>query len=559
VLQRLGSVKQLIVIARSSSFSFIGKQVDAREIGQRLAARYLVEGTLQRADDRIRVTAQLIDAQTGEQLRSLSFDRRLHDIFDLQDDIAGQVAAALQVQLLGADLNRVDRSHTTSLNVYLHYLDAVASMNRWTVKDAEHGAAELEQAVKIDPTFALAYAELARARWLIRFLRASRDKGGNSESLPLVNKALALDPNLGEAYAIRGVLQSDPKAAESDFRKALELAPNYGPAYEFYAEALHDDLQRPEEALAMIERAILIDPVAPRNLYMKGLYLSLDKDQDTEAEQWFLRALAVGPDFPPANARLAELRWSRGEVAEAVKLIERAMRADPQAYWIREIACSLYLDLGDRRAAGSVAVGLPAESQAAVVLASYDNHLRQAPVHRSDLIIGAWPLDFAYWVAVDAAARESGTVAPTIDWLSKEVRFKVNPMGIRLADDIDFAAAFTLADLYKAHKDTAAFTHLLDALKAWVEINDTPPGLGHATIEMLVGHPAAALDFLAAEIRRQHLGVWWTLERNPLWAELRHDPRFVAEIALERERVAKQRKMVDAMRASGEIPRRGGL
>ena len=308
VLQRLGSVKELLVIARSSSFAFSGQQIDARDIGHRLAARYLVEGTVQHADDRLRVTAQLIDAQTGRQLRSLSFDRQLKDIFDIQDDIAGQVAAALEVQLMGADLNRVDRTRSTSLDAYLGYMRAESLLNRWTVADADRAATELERAITLDPGFALGYAELARAKWLAHWLRTSSTRDG-TPLLGLIDKALALDPQLGEAHSIRGHLRNsaDPKGAAADFRRGLELAPNYGPGYEMYAEALHGALGRPQEAMAMIERSMLIDPIAPRGYYMKGLYLWLDRGAAEEAQHWMLKALEVGPEFPPALARLGAI------------------------------------------------------------------------------------------------------------------------------------------------------------------------------------------------------------------------------------------------------------
>ena len=197
------------------------------------------------------------------------FPRRIGDIFELQDDIAAQLAATLQVQLLGADMHRVDRSRNTSLDAYLSYLDAQERLNRWTVADAEQGIIDLEHAIKIDPTFALAYAELARARHLHDWLRTG-ENAGRTDVLPLLDKALALDPHLGEAYAMRGFLQADFKAADADFRKAIELAPNYGPGYQMYAETLWEEPGHTQDAKAMIEQAIAIDPIALRKLLYRS-------------------------------------------------------------------------------------------------------------------------------------------------------------------------------------------------------------------------------------------------------------------------------------------------
>ncbi len=286
---------------------FIGQQIDAREIGRRLDARYLVEGTLQRVDDRLRITAQLVDAQTGLQLRSLRFDRRIGDIFELQDDIpAAQLAATLQVQLLGADMHRVDRSRNTSLDAYLSYLDAQERLNRWTVADAEQGIIDLEHAIKIDPTFALAYAELARARHLHDWLRTG-ENAGRTDVLPLLDKALALDPHLGEAYAMRGFLQADFKAADADFRKAIELAPNYGPGYQMYAETLWEEPGHTQDAKAMIEQAIAIDPIAPRNYYIEARILGEDEGALGTSRGVLRESTCSWPGVPAGNCSFGRI------------------------------------------------------------------------------------------------------------------------------------------------------------------------------------------------------------------------------------------------------------
>jgi TolB-like protein/DNA-binding winged helix-turn-helix (wHTH) protein/Tfp pilus assembly protein PilF len=557
VLQRLGSIKELIVIARSSSFVFIGRQVDAREIGRRLNARYLVEGALQRTEDHLRVTAQLVDAQTGEQVRSLKFDRQLRDIFDLQDDIAGQLATALRVQLLGADLNRVDRSKITSFDAYLSYLDAEALLNRWTVADAERGAAELEHAVKIDPTFALGYAELARARWLVHFLSSTADPDG-AEILPLANKALSLDPRLGEAYAIRGQLtiQRDPKAAEADFRRGIELAPNYGPGYEMYAEALRDNLERPEEGLAMIERAIQIDPVAPRNLYIKGLYLWSDKHQDEAAEQYFVQALAVGPEFPPAIARLATLRWEKGEIAESIKLIERALRVESRATWIRDLACAMYLDVGDRQAAGNVAVGVPQKSASTVMLAAYDRHFRSAVGLRGEWIERFSAARYAYYISVYAVAEQAGFADDKIPVLRKTLSLNEGLQNVVLPDNVDISGVFELGRLLSKRSDRSEFVRLIGALKAWADRMEDHSGIMHAEVQALAGERNAAIESLTADLRKEHSSEWWVRERDPILAPLRNDPRFIALLDVEHERVANQRKLLEQLRQQGDVPRR---
>jgi TolB-like protein/DNA-binding winged helix-turn-helix (wHTH) protein/Tfp pilus assembly protein PilF len=559
VLQRLGTVKELIVIARSSSFSFIGQQIDTREIGRRLDARYLVEGSLQRVDDRLRVTAQLVDAHTGVQLRSLRFDRRIGEIFELQDDIAAQLAATLQVQLLGADMHRVDRSRDTSLDAYLSYLDAQSLLNRWTVKDAEQAIVDLEHAIKLDPTFALAYAELARARHLYNYLRTGFEGTDRSDLLPLLDKALALDPRLGEAYAMRGSLQTDFKAADADFRKGIELAPNYGPGYQMYAEALWEEPGRAQDAKAMIEQAIAIDPIASRNYYIKARILGDTEGHWDQAEEYFAKALALGPEFPPAIARLAELTWSRGQTAEGIKLIERALRAESNAPWLRILACAMYLDVDDRQAAGSVAEGMPSNSDTSVMLAAYDRDYRTAANHQGEFIYQMGPTEYSYWMAVDSVAIDSGTIDQTIALLRERLSLHEGSTSVSMPGAFDFGAAFVLAHLLKIKGDRAALAPLLPTLEAVADRWEDKPGVMQGLVQLLSGDQEAAIDLFTADFRRNHSNTWWVRLRDPMLVELRKNPRYLAGFQIELDRVAKQRKILEDMRDKGEVPRRSAL
>jgi TolB-like protein/DNA-binding winged helix-turn-helix (wHTH) protein/Tfp pilus assembly protein PilF len=559
VLQRLGMDRELIVIARSSSFSFLGKQVDAREIGRLLNARYLVEGTLQRQGDELRVTAQLIDAATGRELQNLRFDRQLTNIFDLQDDIAGQLAAALQVQLFSADKKRVDRAKSSSLDAYLGYLHSQALLNRWTVADAESATQELEAAVRLDPSFALGYAELARARWIRSYLRDGRDNVADaSEIIALADHALQLDPALGEAYAMRGQVRqlSDPIAAESDFRKGIELAPNYGPAYEAYAEALRDYLGRPGEAFDMIERAILIDPLTPRNIYIKGLYQWWDLNNRALAEQTFMHAIEVGPNFPPAYARLAELHWEQGNVAQAIQLIERALRLETQSHLINDEACGMYLDIGDRQAAQSVAENAPQDAIMKIMIAAFDGKYQEVAPERSDYVFSFRQSEEAYWLTWLRIASRVGNRDAAITTLRGDLAFKGDGASFDLGQNFDWHKVVALAYLLKIHDQREASANLLSDMRKFLDSQHNVPPHAYARIQFLTGDRDGAFANLAQELRPSHWNDWWLFDRQPFSDEVRTDPRYVALAKLESGRMAEQRAMLERMREAGEIPRR---
>ncbi|HEX2494977.1 MAG TPA: winged helix-turn-helix domain-containing protein, partial [Steroidobacter sp.] len=276
LLHRLASIRDLTVIARSSSFAFRGEQIDAREIGRQLNSRYLVAGAVQRSGDRVRVTAQLIDATNGANVWSLRFDRAETDILDAEDEIVHGVARALEVSLhegahpfarFGAD-------------AYLSFLQGKALMTSRKAADAERAIERFSRAIELAPDFAAAYVALADARLLLAHLTGVADVSpvvvaAYHEAQPLLDRALQLDDSLGEAYVLRADLKDyagDKAGAEADFRKGLALSPNYGAGYERFAGFL--ELQnRTDEALAAIDRARIVDPLTPRNHYIKALML----------------------------------------------------------------------------------------------------------------------------------------------------------------------------------------------------------------------------------------------------------------------------------------------
>ena len=557
VRQRLGRSQKMIVIARGSSMAAAGQSADTRSIGRRLGARYLVRGTVERVKDRLHVTAQLLDVESGRQLQSFAVDQLITNIMDLQKDIGGRIAKGVSIQLTGIDLPPQSNSRSTSLDAYLKFLDAQALLDRETTEASEQAALILGQVTRMDPTFAIAYAELARARWSAL---ENDSKEERASLLPLVEKALMLDSTLGEAYSIRAALESDHKLAEADFRKGIELAPNYAPGYELYAESLYQGLDEGMDmmvrALDMMDRAIPIDPLTAHYIGRKAAYLYFNMHQSAAGEKLFLQAAAMDPDLAGVNMSLAYIEWRKGEIAEGVKLIERALRSEPKLTEGRDLACAMYLDLGDRQAAKSVAVGAPADSQSTVLLAAYDRDFQKAAAHYGDWMNFDEP-QVAYWISVDAAARQSGTVAKTIARLRAE--FPLSAVKNGTAPRGEFDAALTIVgDLLRAQGDQASLAQVLPPLKALLDKNERRSGWAHGYFNVLAGDPDGALALLAINIHRQHLGIWWILERDPIWADLRNDIRFRDALAIEHKRVAEQRAILERMRQSGEVSRRNG-
>jgi len=552
VRQRLGVSQKIIVEARGSSMVFAGQQDDAKAIGRRLGARYLLQGSVERKKDRLHVTAHLVDAETGSELQSYRVDRQIANIFELQYEIAGQISNAVAKQLTGSELLREPRTRSANLDAYLKLLDAQALLRRVTVDDADQAAVILEQVTKMDPGFALAYSELARARWLAQALNLP--KVDSAALLPLIEKALSLDPMLGEAYFMRAIFESnDHTKEEADFRKGVELAPNFAPGYELYAVASDADFGRLQKALAMMNHAILIDPTAAEYIVQKVVYVLADTHSQALADKMYAQALALDPDFSRVNQSLAMIRWRAGETAEAIKLEERALRAETKGNFIHVAACAMYLDMGDRQAAQSVAVGQPADSAANIMLSAYDRNFQKAAAHDPDLSGEA--AELAYWISLDEAARQSGTIAKTLSQLRE--KFPLSNVTNGTAPNGEYDAALTImGDLLRARGDQAGLNRVLPPLKALLDKNESRSGWAHSYLKLLSGDADGALALLAIDMRHQHSTSWWLLERDPLWADLRNDPRFRDIVEFARRQAAQQREILERMRQQGEVPRR---
>jgi transcriptional activator of cad operon len=552
VRQHLGVSQKIIVKARGSSLVFADQPTDVKTIGRRLGARYLLQGSVQRKKDRLHVMAQLVDTETGGELLSYSVDRQIANIFELQYEIAGQISNAVAKQLMGPELLRAPRTRSANLDAYLKFLDAQALLRRVTVDDADQAAVILEQVTKMDPGFALAYSELARARWLAQALNLP--KVDNAALLPLIEKALSLDPMLGEAYFMRAICENnDHIKEEADFRKASELAPNFAPGYELYAIASNDDFGRPQESGAMMDRAISIDPTAAEYIVQKVAYVFADTHSQALVDKMYAQALALDPNFSRVNQSLAMVKWRAGETAEAIKLQERALRVETKGNFIRVAACAMYLDIGDRQAAQSVAAGLPADSAANTMLAAYDRNFQRAAAHVPDM--GGEAAQLAYWISLDAAARQSGTIAKTL--LQLREKFPLSKVTNGTAPNGEYDAALTImGDLLRARGDQASLNQVLPPLKALLDKSERRSGWAHSYLKLLSGDPDGALALLAIDMRHQHSTSWWILERDPLWADQRNDARFRDIVEFARQQAAQQREILERMRQQGEVPRR---
>jgi serine/threonine protein kinase/tetratricopeptide (TPR) repeat protein len=340
IINSLAQVPELHVVARSSSFSFKGKNEDLRSIGEKLEVAHVLEGSVRKAGVRLRVSAQLVNTADSQQLWSQTFDRDVADVFAVQDEIAHAVVAALKVRVLPQREGRASDAVITSPDVYALYLRGVQFRNSGSLPDARNAIEELEKALAVDPNYAPAHAALADA---LLFYGAnsdyeeSRQYDWRRRSIEEANRAVALNPNLVQAYVVRGVAEMwislDWQAAQASYERALALAPGDAGALSGYGLLL-SIIGRGPEAVVALQKAMALDPLsAPAAYFLGRTYISLG---DYKAARATLeKATALAPQHVMARY------WGFLEVLEGNPAKALATFQSHPVKWIQEFGTAV--------------------------------------------------------------------------------------------------------------------------------------------------------------------------------------------------------------------------
>ncbi|MFO1457731.1 MAG: winged helix-turn-helix domain-containing protein [Steroidobacteraceae bacterium] len=568
MLDRLAALRGLTVIARDSAFRAGRETRMARETGALLGASWLVEGSVQRAGERLRVAARLVDARADAQVWSERYERPLADLPALQDEIGARLVDALATRLAGLERGGQGRGYSRDLAATLAFLRGRALLDRTTVAGADAAAVEFEESITKDPGFAAAHAALYDARLQAASLRRIGLAEARTRNAPLLARAFELDPEGGAALLARARWSEASAAArEADFRRGLELEPSNSRGINGYAEFLQRE-GRAAESSRWLDRELLVDPLSAPAHFRRAMQTL--GPNGAEVEQAMLGVLERDPEYYPALQRYSKYRWQlHGEIAQAIEIIERAIAADPDNPWGRHTAAAFYLDVAEPGAAADVAKAtLVSADSTRAILALYDG--RDADAARAALARDAARFAVAEsWGSAEAlrdAALRAG--APRSSVYEERLRkFSARDGGDTLSI-FTYRIRIMLAQLRMARanrerdeveRDAARAD--LQALITWMDANERF-GLHHyprAQALMLLGDSARALDELAASFSADHdYRQWWyMLDRDPTWATVRSVPRFKAIRDAVRVHVQQQREALAALRAAGKVPRRG--
>jgi len=268
----LSQISGLFVIARNSTFTYKGKPVKIRQVAEELGVRYVLEGSVRRSGDRVRINTQLIDATTGGHLWAERYDRRYKDVFELQNEVIGKIVSALTVKLTGAEKVQLARRPTDNLEAYDYYLRAERDIYSEDISLLSVTLSLYEKAIALDPNFADAHAGYARAAvevWRLSYDNVLAGPVARKRAYEAADQALSLDSKIPRAYSVLGVLQvvdgRYDEAIESA-RKAVSLGPNSADAYVNLAIVLMFS-GRPAEALAAMETGLRLNPRPSPGVY----------------------------------------------------------------------------------------------------------------------------------------------------------------------------------------------------------------------------------------------------------------------------------------------------
>ena len=558
LLTQLSKIAALKVVSRTSVLQYEDSTKTIPQIARELGVESVVEGSVLRAGDRVRINVQLIDASNDQHLWAEAFDFELTavNIFDVQREVTTKIADALKAALTPEEQERLAEVPTQNLDALFAYQQGRQLSDEESLASVQASIPYLQRALELDPAFGLAYVELAWANFYL-----ANDK----EAERLLNKALSLNNPPAEAYATQAFLAAAATGSASGvdldiLERAVAMSPNSSDVLFMMAAGLSNQ-GRTEEALLYFEKALGIDPLAHYDRVTYALALHrLGRFADAEAQ--LLKVIEFDPDRAYGHLELGNLFWETGRLAEAVPLVRSAIALNPEALGYVGILGRIYLDLGDvetaQRLIAKVTAINPEAGQSLIGRLLLHAHAgdTESAAKVAASVPGRYFLDLSLFV------QRNGDLAGGRSTVARERYEKTFPElfsdSLPAFDWRNYRAAI---DLYLVLQGTGEPERARALLKrCQSDISNMPIAgeygkeLADAEIFALLGETEQALRALReAFVNGSRIRWWLWTERNPNLDSIRDEPQFQEILDEVRADMATQLEQVREMERRGEL------
>jgi adenylate cyclase len=350
LITTISGIRQLTVIARTSVMGYKGTTKKVREIGRELEVGSVLEGSVRKAGNKVRISAQLVDTSTEGHLWAQNYDRQLDDVFAIQSEIAEKVAGELRIRLVDSEKKNLEKKPTENAEAYNNFLRGRELLREATGTSLRQALTLFEKSISLDPKFARAHVGIAEChQWLENFGYEADDISYPKVKMSL-ERAIALDPNLAEAHARLSQMfytEDDVHEAEAEARRALELDPSLPDPYDELGElaALKGE---PEEMVRQVETAYRLDPIRPRFIWRLGLAYLYTGKAEAALEHW-KKNEQLAPEFTYRG--MIEYYLHKGDLENAKEVYAKSEKIDsinPRLMWLGGVIAALE---GDREKA----------------------------------------------------------------------------------------------------------------------------------------------------------------------------------------------------------------
>jgi adenylate cyclase len=364
IITALSKTPKMLVIARNSTFSYKGKSVKIKEVAEDLGVQYVLEGSVRKEGDRIRINAQLIDSITGHHLWAERYDRDLKDVFSLQDEITIKIITALQVNLTEGEWASISSLRTQNLEAYLKVLKAREYFMRLNQRDNTLAQRLTKDAIALDPEYPFPYALLGWTHWMDVWYRTSKSpKQSISRAFELAQKGLSMDPSLVNAHSLLAYIYTFKRRYEkaiAEAEQSLAINPNFADGHCHKARTLHY-VGRNEDSIELYTKAMRLNPFPPSFYYYQLGYCYLMTEQYEQAVAELKKAIKLQPDNLPAFVGLAAVYGFSDQKEEAILAGKEVSRIAPEfsvGRWVKRLPYKNEADR-DRLRSGLFKAGLP--------------------------------------------------------------------------------------------------------------------------------------------------------------------------------------------------------